>query len=114
MKQIIICNECHRPMLEKHIGHRSPSPAEMGSPTSIYGFDLYYNESMPKWATGWIPPEAERFVEYGPEDESWARPLGLGHIGELVGQPLFMMLGKPHLRLSNFLKDIQLADKDNC
>lgn len=30
----------------------------------------------------WLPPTGDRFVEYGPEDEKWMRPLGLGSIIE--------------------------------
>lgn len=36
----------------------------------------------------WVPP-TEAFTEYGPEDEEWMRPLGLGTVEYIDEGPLF-------------------------
>lgn len=38
----------------------------------------------------WEPPQPSRFVTYGPEDESWMRPLGLGTVKQIDVGPLFV------------------------
>lgn len=43
----------------------------------------------------WHPPASERFVEYGPEDEAWARPLGLGRVERVDDGPLFYLVKDP-------------------
>lgn len=38
----------------------------------------------------WQPPEGGRFTGYGPEDEAWMRPLGLGTVVEVdLGPQVF-------------------------
>ena len=39
----------------------------------------------------WEPPKG-RFIEYGPEDEWWARPLGVGDIRVEDQGPLFFLM----------------------
>lgn len=45
----------------------------------------------------WHPPPAERFVEYGPQDEHWMRPLGLGRIERIDRGPKFYVMDFPGL-----------------
>ena len=40
----------------------------------------------------WHPPKGGRFVEYGPEDEHWMRPLGLGTVEEVDEGEAFYMV----------------------
>jgi hypothetical protein len=40
----------------------------------------------------WHPPAGDRFTEYGPEDEEWMRPLGLGRIEEIDEGPVIFAL----------------------
>lgn len=38
----------------------------------------------------WKPPAGGRFIEYGPEDEHWMRPAGLGTL-----EPVFYVVDVP-------------------
>jgi hypothetical protein len=40
----------------------------------------------------WFPPAADKFVEYGPEDEHWMRPLGLGTVEKIDMGPLILAM----------------------
>lgn len=50
--------------------------------TELAGMRIVYSRAAPLRATEdqWHPPQSDRFCEYGPEDEAWMRPLGLGRI----------------------------------
>jgi hypothetical protein len=55
---------------------------------------VYSDHNMPKRFTQeiWHPPGASRFTEYGPEDEAWMRPLGLGHVETKDNGPAFYQI----------------------
>ena len=66
---------------------------------SIFGVEIRLSESTPERKTEvvWEPPAGDRFCEYGPEDEEWMRPLGIGTRTVDHG-PLFYLLDKSFLR----------------
>lgn len=59
----------------------------------LYDLSVVYSNAVPERdiEERWVPPEPERFVSYGPEDECWARPLGLGSIEYIDRGPLFLI-----------------------
>lgn len=61
---------------------RQSAIAELSAGLSLSGTPIRFSEMVPArhMEHVWHPPEAERFVSYGLEDEIWMRPLGLGRI----------------------------------
>ncbi len=43
-----------------------------------------------RWDERWVPPNGGRFFELTSRDESWARPLGLGHVEKIDMGPLII------------------------
>ncbi len=61
---------------------------------SLYGIPI---EAMPHLPDRdmrdvWSPPAGDRFFSYGPEDESWMRPLGIGTIRQVDFGPLILKI----------------------
>jgi hypothetical protein len=54
---------------------------------SMAGVEMSLYGSKHIAPTSWTPPKGDRFVEYGPEDEHWMRPLGLGSM-----EPVFYVI----------------------
>lgn len=51
-----------------------------------------------RWDERWVPPPAGRFTELGPEDECWARDLGLGHVEKIDIGPLVIQFNEHAMR----------------
>jgi hypothetical protein len=70
------------------------SPAAFASP--LYGIPVHFDKAIPerKLRTKWHPPKGSRFVEYGPEDEPWMRPLGLGSVETVDDGPLIVEVNR--------------------
>lgn len=64
---------------------------------TISDMEVQFSEVMPERQIEykWHPPKASRFVDYGPEDEWWMRPAGLGWIERIDKGPLFVLVKKP-------------------
>lgn len=60
----------------------------------LTGHQVKFNSAIPERDIkyDWDPPDGDRFCEYGPEDESWMRPAGLGTTRAVDNGPLFYML----------------------
>lgn len=43
----------------------------------------------------WVPPGGDQFCQYGPEDEAWMRPLGLGTVVEEDAGPCYFKVQEP-------------------
>ncbi len=58
------------------------------------GIEVQWNADMAprRIREVWHAPTGDRFTEYGPEDEAWARPLGLGRIEAIDEGPLFYLI----------------------
>lgn len=58
----------------------------------ICGIEIHEDSFMPERSIQevWEPPQTSRFVTYGPEDESWMRPIGLGTVKQVDIGPLFI------------------------
>lgn len=63
----------------------------------VIGFDLSAEYRQPRYLEfmnarryreAWQPPAENRFVAYGPEDEAWMRPLGIGRLIQVDDGPL--------------------------
>lgn len=63
----------------------------------LSGTPIEFLETMPERNIErvWLPPADSRFVGYGPEDEEWMKPLGLGRMVEVDGGPLFCLIQNP-------------------
>lgn len=59
----------------------------------FYGFDIYFDDKLPKYAKKWEFP-ASPFVEYDKVDEAWARPLGYGREVDDKNTPMIFMLSQ--------------------
>ena len=66
-------------------------------PPNINGVPVIFDEAVPlnSFKEVWYPPEPERFVGYGPEDECWMRPLGLGRIELIDEGPCYFLMNEP-------------------
>lgn len=95
MIDLIITHPDNRPFLDEV---RQASPGLFDHP--LYGVRVQYCEFMPPTADRWEPPAAGRFTTYGPEDEAWMRPLGLGRM--VPGQPLFHFVDQKLLPLETW------------
>ncbi len=50
----------------------------------IWSNSIRVNENVPHTVKKWKPPRSGKFTGYGPEDEVWMRPLGIGVYDEFV------------------------------
>lgn len=68
-------------------------PFDMITPL-LTGHQIRFNSAIPERDVrhDWNAPEGGRFCEYGPEDEVWMRPAGLGTTRTVDNGPLFYML----------------------
>jgi hypothetical protein len=57
-------------------------------------WDVQWSDHLPirKTRQDWHPPVDDRFCIYGPEDEGWMRPLGLGRFETVDEGPLFYLI----------------------
>ena len=73
--------------------------AQGGSPFTamIYGTEVTFSETAPERFTHeeWQPPTGDRFTAYGPEDEKWMKPLGLGTTRTVDDGPAFYLINEP-------------------
>lgn len=58
----------------------------------LEGIPILFDRSIPQFSEAWYPPKDDRFCGYGPEDEEWMRPLGLGTLRD---EPLFYAMVDP-------------------
>lgn len=69
--------------------------------TELAGLRIVYSRAVPLRATKdvWHPPESDRLCVYGPEDECWMRPLGLGYVETVDDGPWIAVMenGVPDL-----------------
>lgn len=67
-----------------------PSPTIQSIHDMINRFNITIDKSIPERevTTIWHPPKDGRFTSYGPEDEHWMRPLGLGWVEYINGDPV--------------------------
>lgn len=73
---------------------------------SLSAIPIYVSESIPerRVTERWIPPAGDKFVEYGPEDEHWMRPLGLGMVEQIDAGPLIYSMNSNVMdRVENFI-----------
>jgi hypothetical protein len=65
---------------------------------------LYTSSALPRRFTKeiWHPPAESRFAEYGPEDEVWMRPLGLGRIEVKDNGPAYYSIAAAAISSSLF------------
>lgn len=61
---------------------------------SIADIPMHYSDTVPErdLREQWFPPAGDRFCEYGPEDEHWMRPLGLGTVKTIDFGPLIIQM----------------------
>lgn len=61
---------------------------------TLDGIPVVFSEWMRERKTRdvWHPPSGDRFCGYGPEDETWMRPLGLGRLETIDDGPLFLKM----------------------
>ena len=74
-----------------------PETGQFETLGSVTGIDVIFDEAVEERdiEERWYPPPAEKFVEYGPEDEHWMRPLGLGRIERIDRGPKFVSMKIP-------------------
>lgn len=77
--------------------HLFEQAVEVGKPGSVVdslgGVPVRFTEAVPERITHkeWDAPPPSKFVEYGPEDEAWMRPLGLGTVRTVDEGPGFYL-----------------------
>lgn len=54
----------------------------------IFTHKIIVDDSIPEYTEKWIPPY-DRFIEYEPKDEEWAKRLGIGTIKK---EPVFYLM----------------------
>ena len=69
-------------------------PLEHFAPSPFNSIPVVMSEHIPErdLREQWCPPEDDRFCGYGPEDEYWMRPLGLGTIKTIDVGPLLLAI----------------------
>lgn len=98
-------NQTYIEDIVSHMQRMVPEIVSSGSssgPLSIYGtpFSIKYDDSMPtrNLEQVWVPPPPGKFCVYGPEDESWMKPLGVGRWQTVDHGPLFYMMDESKFR----------------
>lgn len=71
---------CGRPYKQAKIGPVEGSLRCDDLPIKAVFNDSCFSITVSEYVDGWVFPE-DRFVEYGPEDEWWAKKVGFGHRG---------------------------------
>lgn len=97
MKKVFV-HPNNLPLIESAFDKANPSRSSAFTPLSMMvGLPVEVTGAVPERDIEevWHPPEAERFVSYGPEDECWARPLGLGSIERIDKGPAFWIVDTP-------------------
>ena len=64
---------------------------------SLFAMPVRFSEHIPERSTKarWVPPAGDQFCEYGPEDEAWMRPLGLGTVVVEDAGPCYFKVQEP-------------------
>lgn len=93
----ILMHPDNREYFERLFEKRGPWVWDFIPPPSIDGIPVVFDRAIPprNLREVWHPPEAERFVSYGPEDECWMRPLGLGRIEVIDEGPCYFVMNEP-------------------
>jgi len=60
----------------------------------------------------WEPPTGDKFTEYGPEDESWMRPLKLGTLHPVDNGPLFINIDESAVNTNVWGGEFQIEKRD--
>ena len=82
-------------VLRSIVAERGPlDPPPTPFADRLYSFPVYFSDAVPErnLHEQWCPPECDRFCDYGPEDETWMRPLGLGTIKTIDMGPLVLRI----------------------
>ncbi len=91
----IITHPTNRDALMDAIGATVyPDGMYHGLPDTLLGIPIMLNDAIPERDIEevWHPPKDGRFTTYGPEDEDWMRPLGMGRFEYVDRGPLFFMV----------------------
>lgn len=95
----------HRQTLMLHPANRKyleevsfPDATPLVARDFLMGMPYTLSEAVPERQTHeeWTPPEGSRFTEYGPEDEAWMKPLGLGTTRVVDDGPAFFLVNEPN------------------
>ena len=103
---MILTHPNNRKLLEEGLRAGRPDPLDDGLKAwgldPLLGLPVRFTDTIPERNTrqDWHPPEGSRFCDYGPEDEAWMRPLGLGRIETVDLGPLFYDV--PDFRVRDF------------
>ena len=57
---------------------REHATTRVGGISSLMGFRSYANQTVPKFRTRYVPPEADGFFEYDESDHEWLEFFGYG------------------------------------
>lgn len=84
-----------------HVRRDTWSPLAMMP--SFLSIPIRFDSSLPERdiEERWRPPADSRFCGYGPEDEHWMRPLGLGRFEYIDNGPLIYKINLPMFRVLN-------------
>lgn len=80
----IHCHSANAEALEKSL---NPTPifySPWNTPIlydKLYGIPIYKNDYLPRYMKRWEFPY-DKYIEYGPEDEIWSRPINFGRLIE--------------------------------
>lgn len=92
------------PNNRKHLEQMFATVERGGTPflPMLTGIDVTFSETAPERITHeeWDAPEGGRFAGYGPEDEKWMKPLGLGTTRVVDGGPAFYLVSEPDWSMS--------------
>lgn len=103
MTEAVWMNDAYRGVVDRsRMGLVSGNPAMEPVEHTLCGVPVRFSEHVPARSTRerWVPPEGSRFCEYGPEDESWMRPLGLGTVVEDDTGPCYFKVQDSSFRFS--------------
>lgn len=108
----ILCHPDNRVFFENLKHDWSLDFLSLAPPPNLDGIPVTFDESIPKYnfEEVWRPPKGDRFVSYGPEDEAWMRPLGLGQIDLIDHGPCYFIVDDPlYHAVINFAPPIGLS-----
>ena len=88
-REELLVHPKNRALLEEAAGIGKPGSIV----DSLSGVPVRFTEGVPERITHteWDAPPPSAFVEYGPEDEAWMRPLGLGTVRTVDDGPGFYL-----------------------
>lgn len=94
-------NDAYRGVVDRsRMGLVSGNPAMEPIEHTLCGVPVRFSEHVPARSTRerWVPPAGDQFCEYGPEDEAWMRPLGLGSVVIEDAGPCYFKVQGPSFR----------------